>query len=190
MKKYVLLLVMVVSILLLGCVSVEDEDSSMIVPSPGFEISIDREIEDIEITVQPVWRSLSSAILHYEPGIVHFLVKFNNKSNELIKILWEESSIIYNGSSYVPFLAGQKYIDAGKPVSPKIIPKNTSIQEEVYSSGQIKYGYNGFKTGWYTTTIDSKKSILVFCIEKAGAKKYVTVEVLAKSQEEVTPLQE
>ena len=185
MKKYVLLLVMVVSILL-GCVSMK-------IPSPDFEVSItDGEIEELEIKIEPLWleRGFSFSTKHYKPGIAYFWVSFNNKSNELIKILWEESSIIYDGSSYVPFLAGQKYVDAGSPPPPTIIPKNASVDKDIYSSGQVEYSGGEYGMGWYTTTIGSKKSILVFCIEKAGAKKYVTVEVLAKSQEEVPPLQE
>jgi len=89
-------------------------------------------------------------------------------------ILWEESSIVYNGSSYTPFVAGQKYIDAGQPANPTIIHKNTSISKEVYSSEQVKYSDDYYVKGWYTTRIDSPKTALVFCVVREDSKKYIT----------------
>lgn len=181
MRKYVLFTLTVIFMLLVGC-------ASMKVPSPGFDVDvIDGEIDSLEITTQPVWLedSFSFSTTHYEPGIGVFLVKFDNKSNELIKILWEESSITYDGSSYVPFLAGQKYVDAGSPASPTIIPKNTSILKEVHSSGQVKYSDGQYGIGWYTTRIAASKSVLIFCFEKSGSKKYITVEIRAKNKTSV-----
>lgn len=172
-----ILILVVILTLLVGCVTV---------PSPGFDVAVvDGKMDDFEITAEPIWLGDKFAFEEkkYGPGVGLFLVKFNNKSNEVIKILWEESSIVYNGSSYTPFVAGQKYIDAGQPANPTIIHKNTAISKEVYSSEQVKYSDGYYVKGWYTTRIDSPKTALVFCVVREDSKKYITVEVLTKPSE-------
>lgn len=174
MKNRIVFILFVIVALFVSCASV---------PSPGFDVNIiDGKVDGVEIKASPIWLGdkLSFATARYKPGIGLFLVDFNNTSNELIKVLWEESSITYNNSSYTPFLAGQKYADAGNPAAPTIIPKNTSISKEVYSSGQVKYSDGQYGIGWYTTRIDAPNTILIFCIEQAGIKKYITINVKTK----------
>ena len=179
MKKISKILVLIfILMLLVACASL---------PSPGFDVAvIDGKMDDFEITAKPVWLGDKFAFedKKYGPGIGLFLVKFDNKSNDVIKILWEESSIVYNGSSYTPFVAGQKYIDAGQPATPTIIQKNTAISKEVYSSEQVKYSDGYYVNGWYTTRINTPKTALVFCVVREDSKKYITVEVLTKATED------
>ena len=77
--------------------------------------------------------------LIYGAGFGGFYCTFKNNTEKTVRIVWDESSLNYNGSTYVPFIEGQKYIDAQNPMSPAAITKNGSISKGVYSSNQPHY---------------------------------------------------
>ena len=130
MKKLFGLLAIIASIFIVSCTSVPSSKVT-------YDIQIDYESETPAVTleVSPSW----SNNLFYGAGFEGFYCTFKNNTEKTVRIVWDESSLNYNGSTYVPFIEGQKYIDAQIPMSPAAITKNGSISKGVYSSNQPYY---------------------------------------------------
>ncbi len=171
MKKILVFSILVISFLFFSSCE------SMNKPSPGYDIFISAEkggeIADLEIV--PIWKK--GTLEYAVAGLDSFAITVKNKTDSVIRVLWEESSISYGGSSYIPFVSGQKFINAGMPAAPMIIPRGVSSTKTVHSSGQVYYSDDEFTGGWKLKRINSNNIILVFCIESEGAKEFYTVDV-------------
>jgi hypothetical protein len=99
-------------------------------------------------------------------GYRYFSVHFENTTNKILKIIWEKSSLVYGGNSFLPFISGQKYINANRPMPPTIVPPNSTIKKTVYSSGQVYY--NERYNSWSTHLIPTLDIQIVFCVQLAN----------------------
>ena len=159
MKKTVFfgLLVIMLVISLIGCATV---------PSPGFDVKIEFSTETsvADISVETIWnKGLEGFSIGVNaPGIKGFAFSVKNLTDDVISIVWSKSALSYNGRSYVPFIDGQRYLNASSPESPMIIPANGLTNVGVYSSGQVNY--DG-QYGWNLYPIDANTVTIILCIE-------------------------
>jgi hypothetical protein len=104
-------------------------------------------------------------------GTRGYVVNINNISNNTIKINWNNSSITYNNTSSLIFQEGQKYIDSNSPMPPTILPMNSKISKQIYSSNQVDY-VRGKYGGWEMNVIPSFDTTVTICIEHNGTETY------------------
>ena len=121
MKKLFGLLAIIASIFIVSCTSVPSSKVT-------YDIQIDYESETPAVTleVSPSW----SNNLFYGAGFEGFYCTFKNNTEKTVRIVWDESSLNYNGSTYVPFIEGQKYIDAQNPMSQLQLQRTGQYQKE------------------------------------------------------------
>lgn len=167
MKKLFGLLAIITSIFIVSCASVPSSKVT-------YDIQIDYESETPAVTleVSPSW----SNNLIYGAGFGGFYCTFKNNTEKTVRIVWDESSLNYNGSTYVPFIEGQKYIDAQNPMSPAAITKNGSISKGVYSSNQPHYT-SGKYGGWSMNPINANEVQLLFLVKSEKGEEYITATV-------------
>lgn len=93
---------LVVGLLFVGCASVPSSKVT-------YDIQIEYESENpvVASAINPIW-----ANSFFGSGFRGFECAFTNHSDKSAKVVWEQSSLNYNGNIYVPFLEGQKYIQA------------------------------------------------------------------------------
>lgn len=77
------------------------------------DVQYESETPMVNVEVKPFW---STNIINGS-GIGGFTCTFTNNTDKVAKVVWAESSVNYNGSSYVSFLDGQKYIQAQEPMA-------------------------------------------------------------------------
>lgn len=149
------------------------------------EINYDSETPLAKLEIQPAWEDS----FWRGTGFKGFLCNFKNNSNESVRIVWAESSINYNGNSYVPFIDGQKYINAQEPMSPAVIAKSGTVSKVVYSSNQ-PYFISGQYGGWRMNNIEATDVQLLFMIKGKSKEEYITATIKAvpnKSSATKTP---
>ena len=148
------------------------------VEAPEFTVSYEYESESpsVTISVAPYWNS-------FKGGIDGFSCNFINNTNEIIKIVWENSFLCYEGNSYISFIEGQKYIDKNKPMPAALIPRKGSLGKGVYSSDQVYY-VSGKYGGWRMSAIMDNSIQIIFQVETDKGKEYVTVNVSYQKEEE------
>lgn len=168
---------LIVLMFLISCVGCAQ--NKWVKPNPGFDVTIDSEKKSriIDLSIEAVWYSGYSDWLTKIPaGISGFkMVAKNNKKN-IVKIVWEKSSISYLNGSYTIFLAGQKYIDAGKAPTPSLIVANGSINHEIYSSIQPRLE----SYGWSMDRIKANEVVIILWVESGNEEDYYTVKVKEK----------
>jgi hypothetical protein len=126
-----------------------------------------------EIAVIPTWREKT---LFIAEGYSGFHGSFKNTTDKIVRIVWEKSSISYNGSSSTIFLEGQKYINASEPMSPTVIPAKGSVEKDIFSASQPDY-VSGKYGGWRMINIPAQDVVIVLCIESGGQEDYYTVSI-------------
>lgn len=65
--------------------------------------------------------------------------QINNKTNEVLKIIWDEGAIIQNGRSKRITHSGVNYINRGSYQPPTIIPANTRIEDSVLPTENVYF---------------------------------------------------
>lgn len=108
-----------------------------------------------------------------EGGIDGVVIGFENKTASIVRIVWDKSSIVYNGNSNVIFLEGSKYIDAGKSTPDMIIPAQGSVKKGIYSASQPSY-VSGQYGGW-RMDIMAQSITIVLCVESGSAQDFYTI---------------
>lgn len=168
MKRFILF-VMGFSFLFLSCVTKPN------LPAPTFDVSITSEnnTELVEINVATDWQSKGIFI---DEGINGFDISITNRTDKIIRIVWEKSSLTYYGNSYTPFIEGQKYSNSSEPMAPTVIPANGQIGKSVFSSGQPYYK-SGEYGGWRMRTINAPVILIVLCIESGEIEDYFTATI-------------
>ena len=167
MKKLFGLLAIIASIFIVSCTSVPSSKVT-------YDIQIDYESETPAVTLE-VSPSRSNN-LFYGAAFEGFYCTFKNNTEKTVRIVWDESSLNYNGITYVPFIEGQKYIDAQNPMSPAAITKNGSISKGVYSSNQPYYR-SGEYGGWSMYPIHANEVQLLFLVKSEKGEEYITATV-------------
>lgn len=167
MKKTFGLLALFASILLVSRASTPSSKES-------YDVQIDYESESPAVTleVSPSW----SNNLFYGSGLGGFFCTFKNNTEKTVRIVWDESSLNYNGSTYVPFIEGQKYIDTQNPMSLAAITKGGSISKGDYSSNQPHYT-SGKYGGWSMTPIVANQVQWLFLVKSEKGEEYITATV-------------
>lgn len=166
MKRLIGLLVIVTSIFVVSCSSTPSSKVSYDV-----KIDYDSESPAVSLEVSPTW---SNTI--YGSGFGGFFCTFKNNTERVVRIVWDESSLNYNGSTYVPFIEGQKYADAQNPMSPAAITKGGSISKGVYSSNQPHFR-SGKYGGWSMMPINASEVQLIFMVRSEKGEEYITATV-------------
>lgn len=89
----------------------------------------------------------SSDVMFYSDDIIDvsfhtedlLYIEIYNKTDTSIKILWDESSLIYENESFPVIHSDVKFVDMGKPQIPTLIPPKTKIKDVIVSKNSIKY---------------------------------------------------
>lgn len=177
MKKISFLACLFSLCLLVGCTSIPASKVS-------FDVDVTYESENPSVTVkvEPFWMN----DLMNGTGIGGFNCIFTNNTDKVAKVVWDESSINYNGTSYVPFIEGQKYTNAQEPMSSMAIAKGVTLSKQVYSSAQPHF-VSGTYGGWRMypmsdTTTTNNKVQLIFLIKAKDKEESITINVTTKIQ--------
>lgn len=142
-----------------------------------FNIEITSEVSSFNVSVQVLAVNWKSSLLLSE-GIQSVFLQVKNSSNGVARIIWDKSSINYNGSSYAFFLDGMKYIDAGKAPPITVIPKGGSIERLIYSSEQPNYTAGQYG-GWSMRPMAASIQLLL-CVEADKTENYFTISISLK----------
>jgi hypothetical protein len=168
MKKLNLLLAFCLIATLISCASM---------PQPAsYDTDIKYETDNpvVTLVVTPSW----SNNLLYGSGFYGFNCSFKNNTEKVVRIVWDQSSINYNGNSYVPFIDGQKYINAQDPMSPTAIAKGGSLSKDVFSSNQPHYT-SGQYGGWSMLPINANEVELIICVKSEEKEEFITAKISA-----------
>ena len=164
-KHFVVIFVIftVFIVLALSCAS----SGGVKTPTPEFNVTYEYESETpaISVIVEPVW-----GVSFNDWGIEQFQCKFSNNTNAIAKVVWEGSSLYYDGNSYLPCIDGQKYVDVNTPMVAAIIPRQGILEKSVYSSDQFRYGN-------YKQTIEANPVQIIFQIDSENGSEYVVINV-------------
>ena len=142
-------IILACSILLASCAATPPAS-----PQPTYftTITSEKNSDLAAITIFPIWENAS---IFNAAGIAGFTINLKNNTNKIARVIWEESSINYNGNSYTLFISGQKYTDASKPMTPTILPALGSMQRDIFSSSQPLFT-TGTLGGWRMRTIQAE----------------------------------
>ena len=171
----------VYAILALSCASNSGVQSKEKPKPPVFDVTYEYESDNpaMSIVVSPKWDS--GWLLS---GYGGFACGFTNNTSKVAKIVWEGSTIYYGGSSYLPFIEGQKYIDAkSNPMPATALPKEGYLLKMVYSSEQPRY-VSGQYGGWRMDPISTKSIQIIFQIDSEKGTEYVTANISYHYEEE------
>jgi hypothetical protein len=134
-----------------------------------YSVSSDKNSDLLAFDVQWGWNKVFG-------GFSGFTVTFKSKTDKVVRIVWEKSSLSYAGQSYPPFIEGQKYSEATRPMAPTIVPGNGAVTKSVFSSQQPRY-VEGQYGGWTMDPIPAKDVSLIFCVQSGDIEDYLTVVV-------------
>lgn len=165
MKKLIPVFLLMVCLLLVSCASTPSSKTN-------FDIQIEYESDNPAVTIQIVPNWIKNLVFK-EGAFSDFTCVFTNNTEKTVQVVWAESSVNYNGSSYVPLLEGQKYEDAQNPMPPAAIPKEGTISKKVMSSNQ----FQTTNTGWRLSPIESPVVNLLFMIKSDAGEEYITASV-------------
>lgn len=83
----------------------------------------------------------------FTPGHATIGLELTNKSDQTIRILWDETVIIQEGRSKAVFHAGVKYAERDRPMPPSIVPKGARHEDLVMPKENVYYE-SGKYGGW------------------------------------------
>jgi hypothetical protein len=168
MKKCIFLLASMAMIILASCESTPD--STRTAPSYEFRTEIVPENNNdlAKIFAKAEWETTGR--FRYL-GLSGFSVDITNNTDKVIRVIWEKSSVSYSGSSYTPFLDGQKFINASEPMAPTTIPARGVVSKTIYSSGQPRYN-----DGWEMIPLAPAGTfVIVLCVESGDVENNYTI---------------
>lgn len=175
MKKICLMLTVLVSFLLISCASTPEAASYVV------DIEYETDSPAVTLQVEVINNGMSGGILGRlfsdNSTLNGFRCSFKNNTDKVVRVVWSESSLNYNGTSYVPFIEGQKYVDSNSPMTPAAIPKGGSITKTVFSSNQADLEVNKGKSKWNIQSLDSEEVQLLFMIKSENGEEYITATV-------------
>lgn len=165
MKKLIPVFLFMVCLLIVSCASTPSSKTN-------FDIQIEYESDNPVVTLQIVPNWIKNFIFK-DGAFSDFTCVFTNNTKKTVQVVWAESSVNYNGSSYVPLLEGQKYEEAQNPMSPAVISKAGTISKKVMSSNQLQT----ITDGWMLSPIESPVVELLFMIKSDAGEEYITATV-------------
>ena len=138
-------------------------------PEPEFHTSITSdEAAPVEVSARVIGKNLARGRI----GISGISVTITNTSDSVVRVRWEDSSIVYGENTHLVFLSGMKYIDAGKVFPVNAIPPGETLSTTVYSADQIIY-HRGY---WYTNAIRQTRTRVLIGIEYDGEMYFCSIE--------------
>jgi hypothetical protein len=155
---------------LFSCVSTKEEEP----PVFNYEVSSESASGLADVSIEAEWKF--SSFLDPTEGISGFDLTVKNNTDKIIKVVWEESSLTYLGQTYLPFINGQKYIDASRPMTSSVIPARGKITTSLFSSGQ-PYFSSGRYGGWEMRPIPSVDIAIALSVVSGDLKDYYTIKV-------------
>lgn len=163
------LLFVFVCVLVVFCLASCKSTDSTQYGEPIIDVTVDGE-DVAKVTIVPDFNDggLFTGIV----GTKGYSLMVENKTDSIIKIVWEKSAVYYEGNSSLPFITGQKYIDHNSPMSPTIIPPKGKNTTGVYSADQVLY----YK-GWFMKNIPTFDTKVIICIEANGKDSYYTFTI-------------
>jgi hypothetical protein len=108
-----------------------------------------------------------------DDGYKGFTLSIDNKSDNLIRVLWAKSSVINGNHSSPIFIGDQKFIDAGKPVLDTAIPSSMKISKNIFASSQISFK----RENWNITDIPYNPLVFVICVQANGIEDNYTIKL-------------
>ena len=118
----------------------------------NMESENDYEKADVLVDFQGKYKRENSGLYIYS-----FSVSVSNNTGKIIKVKFDESSISYNRKTSLPFIDGQKYVDAGNPPPNKIVPNGTKSDFSLYAANQISWG-NG---NWHISSMGNDVTVVL-----------------------------
>ncbi len=94
----------------------------------------------------------------YTPDITDSSINFFlvNKSNEVVRIIWDESSFIEGtGQSSKVFHNGVTIKDRSQSLPPSVVPPGANLSESIVPNDRVSFG----QSGWDYTPICGTKSV-------------------------------
>jgi len=117
------------------------------------------------------------------PQYTQFLFKLENKSDNTIKIIWDEAAYVdVNGSSGRIMHSGVKYIDKNNSQPPTVVTKKSSINDVIVPTENIYYE-SGQYGGW------QEKPLFVSTASSEEILNNVVKKYLGKTVKILLPLQ-
>jgi len=97
--------------------------------------------------------------------------ELKNLTQQPVTVVWNRSSIDDNSGSHPVFLAGMKYIDAGRGVPDRLIPAGSFISAGVYPADRVSFvGSKWVMLGLYDGPIS-----LTLCVLVGGQERFYTL---------------
>ena len=87
---------------------------------------------------------------------ISFTIK--NKTDNVLKIIWDEAAIVQFGTSHKVMHSGVKYIDRNSSQPPTAIPPQASIDDIVLPADNVYYREGSYST-YYSIQVDGKNTI-------------------------------
>ena len=141
-----------------------------------YEYSVTSEKGSEAMGFDVTWGWQNEGLFVYGTGFKGFSVVFKNNTDKIARIVWERSSITYAGQSYTPFIDGQKYAEASRPMAPTIVPGRGSVEKGVFSAGQPFFESVMFDD-WRMRAIPADNVSLIFCVQSSDTEDYYTVTI-------------
>lgn len=104
-----------------------------------------------------------------------FVIKLNNKSNSTMKIVWNDSAVVYGGKSSALLPEGVRYIERDASKQDTIVPQGSEISVSVTPNSNIFYS-------------DAQKAWDVYLLMPYTYKLAITLDVNGKKVTETLEL--
>jgi len=82
-------------------------------------------------------------------GITEIAFSGKNKTDEVLKVVWDEASIVLMGTAEKVMHKGIRFIERDQSMSPTTIPPNSTIQDLIIPTKNVYYT-SGTYGGWNT----------------------------------------
>ena len=157
MNKKLALSALVASAWLTGCAA--PASNSWNYPAP---VSVHNDAYDITASIPCI-------VLMGQKTCTNFSVDVHNKTNQAIKIVWNDSALTYGGTSSPLLPDGVKYMDAEKAKPDTIIPPGATISKTFVPASNVSF--STYTHGWVTQLITPNSYTLYLQMNVNGQPK-------------------
>jgi hypothetical protein len=141
---------------------------------PVFDIVIETQSTSnlVEIEVIPVPQNAPG--IGYTGSIDCFDLTVKNNIDDIVSVVWEQSSISYGNTTYTPALGIQRRFEANRPASQMVIPSKGESTVSLFSAGQVVQ--NDIEP------ISNNQIVIILGVQYKTELAYYTVTVSGKSE--------
>lgn len=169
MKKLSMFIILLVVALLSSCVSVPKRtltSTDLLNELDTFDFVVNKHLEFGDGLYQAMHPNTT-----FTNG---FNITIINNSNKVAKVIWNNSSITDEVSTYSLFLDGLKYINAGAAIPPTVLSPNGKLNRSLFSAEHVRYNYRV----WVIDPMAGNDFTITICIEVDGKEYYLSKRVL------------